>query len=120
MSMTATGLIIDALSMSSRTSKDTSVAMLQSSMKHDPSSQTESKEVDRACTENCNEDAENITQGEKRKFSYCHEELDSRSQSRGALEKLAEVQVEIDDTSDGILSNEDFQRIKELKVYLLF
>ena len=119
--MTATGLITDALSTSSLTSKDTSLAMLQSSMNHDPSSQTKSKvEVDRACTENCNEDAENITQGEKRKFSYCHEELDSRSQGRGALEKLAEAQVEIDDTSDGILSNEDFQRIKELKVYLLF
>ena len=120
MSMTSTGLVIDALSMSSHTSKDTSLAMLQSSMKHDPSSKTESKEVDRACAENCKEDAENITQGEKRKFSYCHEELDSRSQGRGALEKLAEAQVEIDDTSDGILSNEDFQRIKELKVYLLF
>ncbi|GKB30238.1 protein SDA1 homolog isoform X2 [Tanacetum coccineum] len=102
MSMTATGLIIDALT--------TLIT------KHDPSTQTEiSKEVDCACAENCNEDAENITQGEKRKIDYCHEELDSGSQSRGALKRLAGATVKNDDTSDGIFSNEDFQRIKVLK-----
>nr|GEW28118.1 protein SDA1 homolog isoform X2 [Tanacetum cinerariifolium] len=115
MSMTATGLITDEFLTCSRTLKNTSVERLQSSVKHNPSSQTESKEVDRKCTENCKEGAENITQGDKGKFGYCHEELDSGSQSRGVLKRLAGAKVENDDTSDGILSNEDFHRIKVLK-----
>ncbi|KAI7727327.1 hypothetical protein M8C21_027599 [Ambrosia artemisiifolia] len=57
-------------------------------------------------------------EGQKRKFADFDEQLDSASQSLRALKRLAGAKSENNDnsdTTDGILSNEDFQRIKELK-----
>ncbi|GJR08273.1 protein SDA1 [Tanacetum coccineum] len=66
--------------------------------------------------------------GQKRKFVDFDDQIDSASQSLRALKRLAGAKSEYDDTSgakvenedtsdvtDGILSNEDFRRIKELK-----
>ncbi|KAL2510304.1 ARM repeat superfamily protein [Forsythia ovata] len=54
---------------------------------------------------------------QKRKFSDFDGQLNSASKSLRALKKLAGEKVgdAAKDTNDGILSNEDFQRIKELK-----
>ncbi|PWA84062.1 ARM repeat superfamily protein [Artemisia annua] len=67
--------------------------------------------------------------GQKRKFVDFDDQIASASQSLRALKRLARAKSEFDDTSgakvenedtsdvtDGILSNEDFRRIKELKV----
>lgn len=59
--------------------------------------------------------------GQKRKFEDFDEELDGANQSLRALKRLAGARLESEaiteePTTDGILSNEDFQRIKELKV----
>lgn len=52
----------------------------------------------------------------KRKFSNFNEQLNAASQSLRALKKLAGARVgSTSETNDGILSNEDFQRIKELQ-----
>lgn len=57
------------------------------------------------------------SESKKRKFSDFEEQLSAANQSLRALKKLAgTTQNESLDTTDGILSNEDFQRIKELKV----
>nr|XP_043629067.1 protein SDA1 homolog [Erigeron canadensis] len=57
--------------------------------------------------------------GQKRKFVDFDGELDSADQSLRALKRLAGAKLENDvagaTDTDGILSNEDFQRIKELK-----
>ncbi|PWA45561.1 protein SDA1 [Artemisia annua] len=66
--------------------------------------------------------------GQKRKFVVFDDQIASASQSLRALKRLARAKSEFDDTSgakvenedtsdvtDGILSNEDFQRIKQLK-----
>ncbi|KAL4581886.1 hypothetical protein LXL04_006420 [Taraxacum kok-saghyz] len=54
--------------------------------------------------------------GQKRKFEDFDGELNEASQSLRALKRLAGAKLEIQEISeDGILSNEDFQRIKELK-----
>ncbi|XP_023755148.1 uncharacterized protein LOC111903609 [Lactuca sativa] len=58
--------------------------------------------------------------GQKRKFEDFDEELDGANQSLRALKRLAGARLESEaiteePTTDGILSNEDFQRIKELK-----
>lgn len=56
--------------------------------------------------------------GQKRKFVDFDDQLDSINQSLRSLKRLAGAKLENDasDETDGILSNEDFQRIKELKV----
>ncbi|KAI3516159.1 hypothetical protein L1887_15070 [Cichorium endivia] len=60
-------------------------------------------------------------QGQKRKFAEFDVELDGANQSLRALKRLAGAKLENEaletttDEIDGILSNEDFQRIKELK-----
>ncbi|XP_027099623.2 uncharacterized protein [Coffea arabica] len=52
----------------------------------------------------------------KRKFSDFNEQLNAASQSLRALKKLAGAREgSTSETNDGILSNEDFQRIKELQ-----
>lgn len=61
-----------------------------------------------------------IKKGQKRKFDDFDGELDGANQSLRALKRLAGARLENEaseevDTTDGILSNEDFQRIKELK-----
>lgn len=55
--------------------------------------------------------------GQKRKFVDFHIELESGDQSLRALKRLAGAKLgnAALDATDGILSNEDFQRIKELK-----
>ena len=66
--------------------------------------------------------------GQKRKFVDFDDQIDSASQSLRALKRLARAKSEYDDTpgakvenedtsdvTDGILPNEDFWRIKELK-----
>ncbi|KAL7590750.1 hypothetical protein Lser_V15G41109 [Lactuca serriola] len=54
--------------------------------------------------------------GQKRKFEDFDEELDGANQSLRALKRLAGAKLEGEaTTTDGILSNKDFQRIKELK-----
>ncbi|KAI3779474.1 hypothetical protein L2E82_09195 [Cichorium intybus] len=60
--------------------------------------------------------------GQKRKFADFDVELDGANQSLRALKRLAGAKLENEalettttDETDGILSNEDFQRIKELK-----
>ncbi|KAL2465542.1 ARM repeat superfamily protein [Abeliophyllum distichum] len=57
------------------------------------------------------------SKAQKRKFSDFDGQLNAASKSVRALKKLAGEKVgDADkDTNDGILSNEDFQRIKELK-----
>ncbi|XP_022855527.1 protein SDA1 homolog isoform X2 [Olea europaea var. sylvestris] len=57
------------------------------------------------------------SKAQKRKFSDFDGQLNAASKSLRALKKLAGEKVEdaAENTSDGILSNEDFQRIKELK-----
>lgn len=54
----------------------------------------------------------------KRKYSDFDEQLIASDTSLRALKKLAEAKIghASSDSADGILSNEDFQRIKELKV----
>ncbi|XP_051122772.1 uncharacterized protein LOC127245780 [Andrographis paniculata] len=52
--------------------------------------------------------------GKKRKYSDFEGQLNAASKSLRALKKLARPAVNVVD-EDGILSNEDFQRIKELK-----
>lgn len=53
----------------------------------------------------------------KRKFSDFDEQLDAANRSLRALKKLAGSKMkQPSETKDGILSNDDFQRIKELKV----
>lgn len=54
----------------------------------------------------------------KRKFSDFDGQLIAADTSLRALKRLAEAKIGFvsSDSSDGILSNEDFQRIKELKV----
>ncbi|EPS67162.1 hypothetical protein M569_07614, partial [Genlisea aurea] len=58
--------------------------------------------------------------GKKRKLSDFDRQLDAARSSLRALKRLAKTAEDGDDVSlhanDGILSNEDFQRIKELKV----
>ncbi|KAI5679290.1 hypothetical protein M9H77_10240 [Catharanthus roseus] len=52
----------------------------------------------------------------KRKFSDFDEQLDAANRSLRALKKLAGSKMkQPSETKDGILSNDDFQRIKELK-----
>lgn len=59
----------------------------------------------------------NKSKEKKRKFSDFEGQLNSASKSLRALKKLAgENQNASSNTDDGILSNEDFQRIRELKV----
>lgn len=57
-----------------------------------------------------------VSKAQKRKF-YDFEELNAADKSLRALKKLAGVKSgnTPSDTNDGILSNKDFQRIKELK-----
>ncbi|CAA3021606.1 SDA1 homolog isoform X1 [Olea europaea subsp. europaea] len=61
---------------------------------------------------------DNKSKAQKRKFSDFDGQLNAASKSLRALKKLAgeKVGTAAKDTNDGILSNEDFQRIKELKV----
>ncbi|MFS7958825.1 putative SDA1 domain-containing protein [Helianthus anomalus] len=77
-------------------------------------------ESDVSCSDDDNDDVKSLgeNKGQKRKFADFDEQLDSASQSLRALKRLAGAKSENNDTSDavdGILSNEDFQRIKELK-----
>lgn len=59
----------------------------------------------------------NKSKEKKRKFSDFEGELNAANKSLRALKKLAgENQNTSSNTDDGILSNEDFQRIRELKV----
>ncbi|CAH1433941.1 unnamed protein product [Lactuca virosa] len=54
--------------------------------------------------------------GQKRKFEDFDGEVDVANQSLRALKRLAGAKLESEaTTTDGILSNKDFQRIKELK-----
>ncbi|XP_076895970.1 uncharacterized protein LOC143548771 isoform X2 [Bidens hawaiensis] len=68
-----------------------------------------------------NDDVKSVgeSKGQKRKFADFDEQLDSANQSLRALKRLAGAKLEENndtlDVTDGILSNEDFQRIKELK-----
>lgn len=57
---------------------------------------------------------------QKRKFSDIDQQLNAADTSLRALKRLAteKREHELAGTTDDILSNEDFQRIKELKVYL--
>ncbi|KAJ0895880.1 putative SDA1 domain-containing protein [Helianthus annuus] len=75
---------------------------------------------DVSCSDDDNDGVKSLgeNKGQKRKFADFDEQLDSASQSLRALKRLAGAKSENNDTSDavdGILSNEDFQRIKELK-----
>ncbi|KAF5793591.1 putative SDA1 domain-containing protein [Helianthus annuus] len=77
-------------------------------------------ESDVSCSDDDNDGVKSLgeNKGQKRKFADFDEQLDSASQSLRALKRLAGAKSENNDTSDavdGILSNEDFQRIKELK-----
>ncbi|KAI7742629.1 hypothetical protein M8C21_029587 [Ambrosia artemisiifolia] len=75
-------------------------------------------EGDVSCSDDDDVKSLGETKGQKRKFADFDEQLDSASQSLRALKRLAGAKSENNDTSDttdGILSNEDFQRIKELK-----
>lgn len=73
-----------------------------------------------------NDDVKSVgeSKGQKRKFADFDEQLDSANQSLRALKRLAGAKLEenndTSDVTDGILSNEDFQRIKELKVSFVF
>ncbi|MQL68154.1 hypothetical protein Taro_000425 [Colocasia esculenta] len=60
---------------------------------------------------------EEKSDGRKRKFSDYMEQLNATDKSLRALKKLAGMKMVStpSDMTDGILSNEDFQRIKELK-----
>jgi len=62
-----------------------------------------------------------VSNAQKRKFSDFDGQLNVANTSLRALKRLAEAKRDhlASDKSDGILSNEDFQRIKELKVCLL-
>lgn len=54
----------------------------------------------------------------KRKFSDFGKQLNAANKSLRALKRLAGTRISnTTDTNDGILSNEDFQRIKQLKVW---
>lgn len=82
-------------------------------------------EADAICSDDENDDVKSLdeSKGQKRKFVDFDEQLDSANSSLRALKKLAVANSGKDDTSDatdGILSNEDFQRIKELKVSSIF
>ncbi|KAK1415748.1 hypothetical protein QVD17_31534 [Tagetes erecta] len=77
-------------------------------------------EDDALCSDDDNDDVKSLdeSKGQKRKLVDFDEQLDSANQSLRALKRLAVAKEAKDDTSDatdGILSNEDFQRIKELK-----
>ncbi|KAK9063467.1 hypothetical protein SSX86_017337 [Deinandra increscens subsp. villosa] len=78
-------------------------------------------EGDVSCSDNDKDGVKSLDEtkkGTKRKFVDFDEQLDSASQSLRALKRLAGAKLEKDDasdTADGILSNEDFRRIKELK-----
>lgn len=63
------------------------------------------------------DDGENRSKAQKRKFDEFDEKLQALPSSLRALKRLAGAKVKGDslDTQDGILSNEDFQKIKELK-----
>lgn len=65
------------------------------------------------------DDGEKKSKAKKRKFDDFDEKLQAASKSLRALKKLAGDKLENDtsDTQDGILSNEDFQKIKELRVF---
>ncbi|KAL3501096.1 hypothetical protein ACH5RR_035545 [Cinchona calisaya] len=57
-----------------------------------------------------------VSKAGKRKFSEFSEQLNDANRSLRALKKLAGARVgNTSETNDGILSNEDFLRIKELK-----
>ncbi|XP_075479603.1 uncharacterized protein LOC142520497 [Primulina tabacum] len=60
---------------------------------------------------------DNVSKTQKRKFSDFEEQVNVADKSLRALKKLAVVKSgnAPSDANDGILSNEDFQRIKELK-----
>ncbi|KAG8365994.1 hypothetical protein BUALT_Bualt17G0029900 [Buddleja alternifolia] len=67
-------------------------------------------------TDNIADMDKNTSKAKKRKFSDFEGELNAASNSLRALKKLAGASENAtSDTNDGILSNEDFQRIKELK-----
>lgn len=67
------------------------------------------------------EERDEKSKAQKRKFLDYVGQLNAADTSLRALKKLAGTKVEMvpSDTADGILSNEDFQRIKELKVLFL-
>ncbi|GAV59789.1 SDA1 domain-containing protein/NUC130_3NT domain-containing protein [Cephalotus follicularis] len=58
-----------------------------------------------------------VSKAKKRKFSDFEGQLLAADTSLRALKRLAEAKMESEslDTTDGILSNEDFQKIKQLK-----
>lgn len=58
----------------------------------------------------------NKSKEKKRKFSDFEGQLNAANKSLRALKKLAGTTDNVSSTNDGILSNEDFQRIRELKV----
>ncbi|XP_059657788.1 uncharacterized protein LOC132304225 [Cornus florida] len=64
-----------------------------------------------------NEVGKKKSKAQKRKFSDFDEQLNGADSSLRALKRLAgaKLQPASSDTTDGILSNEDFQRIKKLK-----
>lgn len=63
----------------------------------------------------------NKSESKKRKFSNFEGQLNVASKSLRALKKLAGATKDDSlNTDDGILSNEDFQRIKELKVWIFY
>ncbi|XP_024991765.1 protein SDA1 homolog isoform X1 [Cynara cardunculus var. scolymus] len=95
-------------------------------MESEEDESSEDEGDDDSCSDNDNEEVKDIdgmsidsqgTRGQKRKFVDFDGELDAASQSLRALKRLAGPKLETDasDSTDGILSNEDFQRIKELK-----
>lgn len=65
------------------------------------------------------EGGEKKSKAQKRKFDDFDEKLQAAGNSLRALKKLAGAKLGNDssDTQDGILSNEDFQKIKELTVF---
>lgn len=62
-----------------------------------------------------NEEKEKEPKAKKRKFADYVGQLNAADTSLRALKKLTETKMAVVDVPDGILSNEDFQRIRELK-----
>lgn len=72
--------------------------------------------------DNDNETGGKESKAQKRKYSDIDQQLNAADTSLRALKRLAagKREPELPGTTDDILSNEDFQRIKELKVYWSF
>ncbi|KAK6930922.1 SDA1 domain [Dillenia turbinata] len=83
----------------------------------DTNSDEEEENITEEIDANVNKKKDKKPKAQKRKFSDFNAQLNAANTSLRALKKLAEAKMEGAplDSTDGILSNEDFRRIKELK-----